>query len=144
MGVWSNHVLESDLKAERNVPCGEYDVVITDIERRSSKSNPNSQYCLVVFGMIAGGEVPGIFLHDDMHTGDASKDAWLHKKACHMLDDIASSAGVNLDDFPDINLDDPVYDAATRLIGYTIHVQVVDNPKLNGGKETIPIVPEGI
>lgn len=144
MGVWSNHKEESDKKADKCVPCGEYDVVITDVKRQSKKSNPNSQYCLVEFGTLPEGEVPAIFLNDCAQTGDAHTDAWLHAKACHTLDDIASSAGVNLDDFPDIDLDDPVRDAAKRLINCKIHVQVVENAKLNSGKETIPIAPTGI
>lgn len=140
---WNAHVTDADARADTNAPCGEYEVRIADVKRKTSKNNPNSNYCLVTFGKIAEGDVPGIFLLDDMHTGDEAKDNWLHSKACHTLESIAAAAGIDMSEM-DIDESDPVMDAATQMIGATLRVEVIENSKLQGGKETIPVLQYGI
>lgn len=139
---WKQHIQNKEKEADRSVPCGEYDVVVADVVSKTSRKNPESHYLLLTFGDLLEGEVPGIYLYNDMHTGDAHKDAWLHRVACKRIETLAASAGIEIPE--EVDDDDPVYDVASRLIGYTVRVKVVDAPSAPRGKDTVPVEPYGI
>ncbi len=144
---WNNYKTTQEKNADRTAPCGEYDVEITDVTREQSRQNPANYYVLMSFGDVPEGNIPGIFLQDDMHTGDPKTDSWLRAKACHTLEDICKSAGMDITELT-ADIDDDDNDAillvAEKLIGCTLRVEVVENNRLRGGKETIPVIPYGI
>lgn len=144
---WNKYKETQEKNADRSVPCGEYDVEITDVTRMQSRQNPANYYVLVSFGEVPDGDVPGVFLQDDMHTGDPKTDSWLRSKACSTLESLAQSAGRSMAELTaDIDDDDndAILLAAEKLIGCTLRVEVVENGRLKGGKETIPVIPYGI
>lgn len=144
---WNKYKETQEKNADRSVPCGEYDVEITDVTRMQSRQNPANYYVLVLFGEVPEGDVPGVFLQDDMHTGDPKTDSWLRSKACHTLESLCQSAGRSMTELTaDIDDDDndAILLAAEKLIGCTLRVEVIENARLRGGKETIPVIPYGI
>lgn len=144
---WNKYKTTQEENADRTAPCGEYDVEITDVKRKQSTQNPANYYVLVSFGGVPEGDIPGIFLQDDMHTGDPKTDSWLRSKACHTLEALAQSAGKDIEELTaDIADDDndAILLAAEKLIGCPMRVEIVENRRLNNKKEAVPVVPYGI
>lgn len=144
---WNSYSKTQEKEADRFAPFGEYDVKITDVTRQQSKQNKNNYFVLVSLSDVPEGKVPGIFLQDDMHTGDPKTDSWLRSLACHRLEAMCRSIGKDISDLtagiPD-DEPDVIRLTANQLIGESMRVRIIENNNVKGGKETVPVEPYGI